>query len=242
VERAAPRVAVADPAARTDGAVSGTGKRAGGTGGDGRVHAEVAEPEGRAPAAGDAGEDLDRPPGVRGTGAGDEALPVPGGGAQASSGGGAQASSGGDAEAGSGGDAEAGSGGDAQDTPPFELTPAERQRARARHQNHHQLMLAKLVPEPLSEVPHDVRVAWDDAPDYNTPGYRVVFELEVDPNLSDAQIEQLVSDVRNAHPDAGHLTVKVREPTDPGTGRPGALIALSRRSEDRGIDSFRILP
>lgn len=97
-----------------------------------------------------------------------------------------------------------------------------------------------LPPEPLSEVPHDVRVAWDDAPDLNAPGDKVRFELEVDPLISDAELQTLVLDVRARFPDTPFLIVKVRALPDPATGRQGPVLALSRNTNDGVIDTLTI--
>jgi hypothetical protein len=122
----------------------------------------------------------------------------------------------------------------------FEPRPVDEEMERRRAEER-DLLLDKLAPEPWSEIPHTVRDAWDNAPDYAVAGDRVRFELEVEPSISDADLETLLRDYREAYTDTKQLTVMVREVQDPESGvEQGPVVGISRWDDDAGTDLIGI--
>lgn len=108
---------------------------------------------------------------------------------------------------------------------------------------------AKLVAEPLSEVPHEVLGAWDDQPDSPRLGAHRAFVAVVDPSISDSELEALLWDVRQRHRDAEVLDVRIydsaqaaRRPSylDGGELRERHLVAEIKRNDRLVFESIEI--
>jgi hypothetical protein len=93
--------------------------------------------------------------------------------------------------------------------------------------------------EVRSDVPHSVRGTWGNVPHDPAASSRLFIGLLVDPGVSDVDIGTLVRDTRETYPDAGSLTVKVRETATPGENS-GPLVALSRRNYETGEDFVNV--
>ena|GEM_PF-4139235 len=109
--------------------------------------------------------------------------------------------------------------------------------------------LEKLVRDRLSEVPHHVLGAWDEAPESDQPGARRAFVLVVDPRVGDAELEALARDVRERHRDSALLDVRIYD-DEAATVRPRGLdggraafehlVAEVKRHEAAGLDVIRV--
>jgi hypothetical protein len=108
---------------------------------------------------------------------------------------------------------------------------------------------AKLVAEPLSEVPHEVIGAWDEQPDSPRPGSHRTFVAVVNPGISDSELEALLRDIRQRNRGAEVLDVRVydsaeaaRRPSylDGGALRQRHLVAEIKRNDRLSFESIEI--
>jgi len=108
---------------------------------------------------------------------------------------------------------------------------------------------AKLAPEPLSAVPHELVGAWDDLPDSERPGAHRAIVAVVDPNVSDKDLEQLVWDIREQHRGAEILDVRVYDSAeaasrssagDGAAERASHLVAGVKRNDRLGYDEVTV--
>jgi len=108
---------------------------------------------------------------------------------------------------------------------------------------------AKLAPEPMSAVPHELIGAWDDRPDSERPGAHRAIVAVVEPNISDTDLEQLVWDIRERHAGAEILDVRVYDSADAakrssaldgGAERARHLVAGVKRNDRLGYDEVTV--
>jgi len=92
--------------------------------------------------------------------------------------------------------------------------------------------LEKLAGERLSEVPHRVLGAWDEAQDSPSVGNRRAFVMVVEPDIPDAALERLARDVRDRHRDAVILDVRIYD---------SERAAIQPQALDGGALAFRHL-
>ncbi len=105
-----------------------------------------------------------------------------------------------------------------------------------------------LPPEPVSEVPHEVVGAWDEARDSPEPGRRRAFVVVVKPDASDAEIEALARDIR-ASQDSPMLDVRIYDSAkaardtgmlDGGAARYEHLVGEIKVNQAVPIDLIRV--
>jgi len=107
----------------------------------------------------------------------------------------------------------------------------------------------KLAQEPLSDVPHVLIGAWDEAPDSPDPGVHRAIVAVVEPTMSDADLEQLIWDVRAQHATAEVLDIRVYDSAeaattgsahDGGAERAAHLVADTKRNDRLDFDQTKI--
>lgn len=112
----------------------------------------------------------------------------------------------------------------------------------------HYSIAEKYKGERLSDVPHRLLGAWDDAPDQGTPGRHRSFVLVVDPGTTDRQLEQLARDIRRLNQDADRLDVRIYDRAEAatgtgssaGAGRYADQVAEVKRHRGLGVDVIRV--
>lgn len=123
---------------------------------------------------------------------------------------------------------------------PAPLEPAAPPRSR---------VAAKFARESLSDVPHELLGAWDDAPDAPEPGAHRTFVIVVDPSISSAELASLTRDIRDRHRDAEVLDVRIYDvPASvidmggviQGEGRKQHLVADLKRNDRLSFEQMRI--
>jgi hypothetical protein len=107
----------------------------------------------------------------------------------------------------------------------------------------------KLVPDRLTEVPHELIGAWDDAPGSSRPGAHRTIVAVVDGSMPSRELEQLVWDIRDYHRGAEVLDVRVYDSAeaatrssarDGGGDRKSHLVADVKRNDRLGVDQITL--
>jgi len=107
----------------------------------------------------------------------------------------------------------------------------------------------KLAPEPLSDVPHALIGAWDEAPDAVEPGTHRTIVAVVEPSTSESELEQLIRDIRRQHAGAEILDVRVYDSAeaattgsahDGGALRAAHLVADVKRNDRLDFDQSKV--
>jgi hypothetical protein len=107
----------------------------------------------------------------------------------------------------------------------------------------------KLAGEPLSEIPHELVGAWDDAPGAAEVGVHRTFIVLVDPSISTSQLEALARDVHARHQGAEVLDVRIYDSAvaatrpareDGGELRRRHLVGEIKRNDRLGYEEIRI--
>jgi hypothetical protein len=107
----------------------------------------------------------------------------------------------------------------------------------------------KLAPDRLTEVPHELIGAWDDAPGSSRPGAHRTIVAVVEGSMPSRDLEQLVWDIRDYHRAAEVLDVRVYDSAeaatrssarDGGLDRESHLVADVKRNDRLGFDQITV--
>jgi len=95
---------------------------------------------------------------------------------------------------------------------------------------------SKLIEDGVSDIPHTILGAWDDRPDSLEVGQHRVLIAVVEPDTSDADLEDLVRDIRDRHRDAAVLDVRVYDSEAAVKSSGARTVAEVKRNDRLGYD------